>query len=491
MIINKTFMSNEAMKSLWNKGRTRLFSAFSPPDPIFESDYMGPNQPMPKGFVNLDPRSFDYEVGENLKTEQYIGRSGITFQHLRAFSNNCEGLRGVIENRKNQISTQKLDYQLKFTEGMSPTQVKEATLKSESIKKARKLFKKPDGEHGFKSWLRMIVEEICVIDHLCILPVRNLKGDIFQFRLIDGDTILKRIDKNGNRPLGNSIAYQQKIKGVIVNDFTASDLFVYGRNPTVNRVYCTSPVEMLVHTINVALRRSTFQLNYYTEGNIPDMLLRVTAKDMDDEKVARFQRYFDLLLTGDLKRRRRVRFIPETADPIYPQQDVLKDEFDEWLMRIITYFFGSSPNHFVRNLNRAVSESQYEQSNEEGLTSYKETLKEIIDELLEIAGLDDIEAVWVPTRAQNSEIQAKTDKIRVEAGLESIDEIRDRDGLAPIGIGNTVRTAHGLVDITGQGKNYLATIYTDIDKTNDPDKEEGATNNENSLKNKPLHRETT
>jgi hypothetical protein len=460
------------------KKKSRLASLWNilsrPEDVQFVSELDGPGQPMPVQ-VEIDPRTVDYNFGKNQNTSIDVGRDGVTFTQLRALAENCELLRGVIENKKNQISTLKYGFQLMDVEYKSPTKLKQEAKSNPQIKKAKEFFAKPDGINTFKQWVRMMIEELIVLDQLAVFPVKSLGGGPLWLRLLDGATIFKLIDKNGETPR-TGVAYQQIIKGLVTHDFSMygrdnepDKLLLYHRNPRVWKHYGFSPVEQIIHIVNIALRRSAFQLSYYTEGNIPDMLIRVSA-EWSDEQVAKYQRYFDLMLSGDLAQRRKIRFIPDALDPIYPQQDVLKDEFDEWLARLITYVLGASPNHFIRNLNRSVSESQREQADEEGLFSWMDTTKEVIDLLLhETLGLGDIEFVWIPNRSQDSLKQSEIDKIDVESGIRSIDEVRDEKGLPPIGMGNAVKTAHGYIALIEGEPNRLETIYTDIDKTGDED----------------------
>lgn len=429
----------------------------------FGSNFMPPGTPPPV-VVEVDPRYLDYEAYKNYNSQADPGREGVTIPQLRALADACEVLRGVIENRKNQIYTLKIGFKLKQPKSGTPDQVKAETDNSPSIKKCREFFKKPDGQRSFRTWMRMILEELLVTDYLCIYKQQFQSGRM-EARLIDSSTIVKMINKWGDSPKAPTIAFQQKLKGMVTADLTTDQMLVYHRNPRVYRHYGFSPVEMIIQIVNIALRRSNFQLSYYTEGNIPDMLLRVTAT-WSDEQIARYQKYFDLLMTGNLGARRRIRFIPEAMEPIYPQSDVLKDEFDEWLARVICYVFSVSPNTFIKNLNRATGEQQREQSDEEGMFAWMETGKEIIDCMIEEwLGLDDVECVWIQNKTQDSFKQAQIDEIDVKNGIRSRDEVRAIRGLPPIGIGPTVTTSHGVVSLVEGEKDHIEETKTAIDET--------------------------
>ena len=83
---------------------------------------------------------------------------------------------------------------------------------------------------------------------------------------LDGSTIKPVIDAWGRTPQayqdgGATIwptAYQQVLKGFPAVDYAARDLLYRPRNPRVNRAYGFSPVEQIVTTVNIALRRQLF-----------------------------------------------------------------------------------------------------------------------------------------------------------------------------------------------------------------------------------------
>ena len=59
-----------------------------------------------------------------------------------------------------------------------------------------------------------------------------------------------------------------------------------------------------------------------------------------------------------------------------------KDDFDEWLARIICFAFSVPPQWAVKAMNRATADNQSAQSEEEGLEPTKEWVKDLIDEII-------------------------------------------------------------------------------------------------------------
>ncbi len=74
-----------------------------------------------------------------------------------------------------------------------------------------------------------------------------------------------------------------------------------------------SPVEQIILTINIGLRRQIHLLNYYTEGNVPEALAQV-PKEWSADQISEFQEWFDSALAGNSARRRRITFVPECGN---------------------------------------------------------------------------------------------------------------------------------------------------------------------------------
>ena len=99
-----------------------------------------------------------------------------------------------------------------------------------------------------------------------------------------------------------------------------------------------SPVEQIALTVNIALRRDAATLDYYRAGSSPDAFATL-PKEWTADQIRSFQDYFDALMSGNLARRRQTKFMPADFKLIEARQPPLKDQYDEWLARIICYAF--------------------------------------------------------------------------------------------------------------------------------------------------------
>jgi hypothetical protein len=283
--------------------------------------WFGPLTPItPLAPPEVAGRQWDYPAGYNLST---LSRpfEPITFSTLRALADGYDLLRLVIETRKDQAARQTWNIAARDNGARSATD-------AARIATVKNFFARPDGIHGFADWLRMLLEEVFVTDAPALYMSRDRGGRLKALMPLDGATIKPVIDSWGRVPqpyldgetLVYPAAYQQILKGYPAIDYSVRDLTYRPRNPRVNRVYGMSPVEQVVTTVNIALRRQLYLLDYFAEGNIPDSLIGVPESWTPDQ-IASYQKYWDAYFEGDLGRRRRAKFIPGgVCEDLYPDK---------------------------------------------------------------------------------------------------------------------------------------------------------------------------
>jgi portal protein len=225
-------------------------------------------------------------------------------------------------------------------------------------------------------------------------------------------------------------AYQQVLKGLPAVNYAARDIVYRPRNVRAHRVYGFSPVQQVLMTVNIALRRQLWQLDYFTEGSIPDALIGV-PQGWTPDQIKQFQDYWDTEFAGDLAKRRRAKFVPgETAAKVVQTKEPQhKDDFDEWLARIICFAFSVPPQWATKVMNRATAENHSAQSEEEGLEPTKEWVKDLIDEIVaEEFASPDLELHWLDEDEGDPETVLEG---RVKLGAVTLNEMRDALGLDP------------------------------------------------------------
>lgn len=416
---------------------TGFRDVFQPDQGIFSPGY--PLAPPERERV----RVWDFPVGYNTI---YTPRAydPIGFFELRALAENHDITRLAIETRKDQI--EKLDWTIRARKGKTP-----AADAAQRIAALSEFWRRPDGEKPFGTWLRELLEDLLVLDAPCLEARHNRGGDLIGLDVVDGATIKVLIDDTGRRPRPPAPAYEQIIHGRPWRLLTSDELIYLPRNPRPHKAYGFGPCEQIVMTINIGLRRQLMQLQHFTEGNVPPGL--VNAPDgWNAEQISQFQEWFDSLLAGNTGNRTRLVWAPTGARYQAFKEAPYKDEFDEWLARIVCYAFSLPPNAFVRQQNRATAETAQEASLEEGLAPLTGWVKRLVDGVVQDRmGHQDLEFAWSDMRPTNPNDQAAVLDIYVKDGVYAVNEARDILGLPPVEGGDrpTVQTAHGPVPLAG------------------------------------------
>lgn len=388
-------------------------------------DWMSPGEAVtpvttPEQSEAIAGRAFDFPVGFNQRTTPRQGE-GISFADMRNLADGYDLLRLVIESRKDQIA--KLDFTIQPRD-------KKAKV-TEQCKAAFEFFHSPDQENSWHDWLRMLLEDMLVIDAACIYPRMTLGGGLYALELVDGATITRKIDMTGRTPLPPEVAYQQVLKGVPAVDYSRDELIYAPRNKRTHKVYGYSPVEQVIATVNIAIRRQVHQLQYYTEGSTPDLIFSV-PENWNPDQIKQFSVYWNSLLAGNTAQRRNTMFVPSGVSPLNTKEAALKDEYDEWLARVICYAFSLSPQAFVQQMNRSTSETAMQQALQEGLYPLMKWIKALMDRIIAKHFGAELEFAWSGDKEQDPAVAAKIHKDYVDAGILTDDEVRADLGRDPL-----------------------------------------------------------
>jgi hypothetical protein len=390
---------------------------FQPGAGIFSPSY--PLVPVESELTRL----WDFPVGYNYI---YTPRSyePVTFAELRALANNENLTRMAIETRKDQLEA--LDWQIK------PIDEKKAAKDSPArIKTLTQFWRHPDGDRSFAAWLRELFEDVLVIDAPCLEVLKNRDGSIRGLDVVDGSTIKLLIDITGRRPTSPAPAFEQVIHGRPWRLLTTEELIYLPRNKRPGHIYGYSPVEQIMMYINIALRRQIMQLNHFTESNMPPGFIGIP--DLNPDQVAKISQWWNDLLSGNLAERSKTQFLPYSAKWQSLKEPPFKDEFDEWLARIVMFVFSLPPDAFVRQRNRSTSETARQTAREEGYAPLLGWTKRLIDDVIQRRmGHADLEFSWQELREVDPEVQAKVETTYVHAGIKTVNEGRDGLGLEPI-----------------------------------------------------------
>lgn len=427
----------------------------------------GPGEPLRPAAPKEAPRRNDYMVSRNtMWTPRAEEGRAVTYSQMRAVARLHGVLRTVIEKRKDEIKGLEWDISVK------PEYANGTDYKDE-INRVRKFWEKPDLETPFDQWLNAVLEDLYVIDAPTLFKERDRLGRFRSLQIIDGATIKVLVNDSGRIPKAPELAFEQIIKGqprtgyvkpipginpylltgeprlvasMDVETFTNfNELYYRPYNIASDGVYGFSHVESIIMTVNMALRRDTSLLKWFTDGNIPAALASV-PENWTADQIDQFQTMFDTYLAGDLGKRSGLHFIPSGMNTLQGLQQLTFDSiFDQWLARIICARFNTSPLPYVSQINRAVSEQMEEASRDEGLVPVMQYLCEWFNDIIENdMGCPHLQFKWVPGQNYGKD-DAFIDDMRLKAGAMTIDQFNEQVGKPALenGLGNVPLILNG------------------------------------------------
>lgn len=392
--------------------------------------WMGPLQPLPPMAPQAAGRMRDYPVGQNMviRTRE---PGQISARELRNFVLNCDVVSALIETRKDQISALSWTIMPKDKDKVKGNgDADDAPI----VKEIKKFLKKPDKRNSWGSWIRPLLDDMFIIDAMTIYKRRDISGQIYSLDFMDGSLIKVLVDEDGRVPMYPNPSYQQLLKGMPAVDYTTQDLIYAPRSLRTWSVYGYSPVEQIIITIQTMINRARFNVNYYLEGNTPESILFMPP-EMTVQELDGFQNFLDAALTGDLAARRRMKLMPGgTGSKLQEiKQPVMADAMDDYLIRIACYAFSIPPTAFVKQMNRATSDTAKDAAAEEGLAPITKWLKEMMDDIIEEEfQTEDYEFIWTETKEQDQAQAATIRQGDVKNGIITINEARELIGLEPI-----------------------------------------------------------
>jgi len=414
------------------------------------ADWFGPLNPMsPTAPIEVEGRRFDFPSGYNLIQIPRAYES-ISFSEMRALADAYDILRLVIETRKDQM--EKLNWSIQPRKNHKGEQINDED--DSAIVEISRFLERPDGKNDWGAWLRGILEDMLVIDAASLYCHETYGGKLLGLEQIDGATIKRVIDDWGRTPEPPVPAYQQVLKGLPAVDYTADQLIYLPRNARVHKVYGYSPVEQIIMTINIGLRRQLFQLQYYTEGNIPEALVG-TPEMWTPKQIKDFQDNFDAMLAGNMSNRRRIKFVPGgVAKTFIATKEVeLTGVMDTYLAKIVSFAFSISYAWIETKMNRATADTAQEVALEEGLNPIMNWVKRSIDLIIrKYWPSSKLEFVWLEEEDVDPVKQADIITKLTNGALMRPNEGRDRLGLPPDPKGDELRYNGTLLKTSAEEK---------------------------------------
>ena len=411
---------------------------------------LAPRTPQDSAEQNDGPRQFQYPVAINTVVQPRRDYSLTPFQTLRNLAQLYDVANICVAALVDEMTAIKWSIVAKDKKRQQELQAVCDALTA--------FFEQPDGLNEFSAWFSMLLHDMWEIDALTIYKHPDNAGRLKFLEVVDGSTIKPLIDDRG-RPLG----YQQILWGYPEASYRRPEadapdeqLPIYAPHELIYRPrwmrsdspYGLPPTERIIMRMNMALRKQTFDLAWFTDGNIPDMLATPKEGQMQPGQVAEFEEWLNAYLAGDDAARRKIKLVPYAFDLKDLKSFSYETGLDMFMLQLTCAAYGVSPQEigFTQQVNKATAGMQENAMFRRAIQPTAEWFKQLWDRIIKNDfGYPEIEWQWqYPTVAEDTEKQANADGVYLDRGVVSPNEIRimrfgdQVDGDAPGG--NSVPT---------------------------------------------------
>lgn len=248
------------------------------------------------------PVNINYPVGS---PGSEMGQRKLSFQTMRQWYNDYNPVSACVDLRVTELLSMGLEIQ--------PTKLAMRAIHTDRAarqdfedrrQKAMTFFRKPDPNFdSWHSWAKVAYQDLFIVDGACwqLWKARGkgkgvLGSDLAALAYIAPDTIKPILGILGEVPLPPNVAYQQYIWGVpraefmrpideeeeggLAREYGSDQLKYMMLYPQTNTIYGMSGIEKAIVPIMSGLKYQEHQLNWFTQGAIPDTFMVVGDPEM-------------------------------------------------------------------------------------------------------------------------------------------------------------------------------------------------------------------
>jgi hypothetical protein len=321
-------------------------------------------------------------------------------------------------------------------------------------------FERPDGDLDLDDWVCMALRDMLELDALVVYQRRARGGQLLGLDLIDGATIKVLQDGRGRVPDPPLPGYQQILYGVPAGLYTKGELLYRRENPRTDSAYGFSRVEAIIMRVNQALRKETYDLARFTDGNVPAGLLAppVDTQWTPDE-IQAFEDEFNALLAGNDRARNRIKVLPPGFAHVPTSPPELFTDFDRFLLNVTVASFGLTMDElgFTETSNRSVGESQENVVYRRAVKPTAGNIAALFTRVMHTSDLDPkrrYQFGWQGLEEEDKNAVADRYAKLIPVGAASIDDYAAEVGLKKPGIGRYVLTKSGPIWLEGAPAGY-------------------------------------
>jgi hypothetical protein len=128
-----------------------------------------------------------------------------------------------------------------------------------------------------------------------------------------------------------------------------------------------------------------------------------------------------------------MKFIPAGSNSRYTpiKEPPLKNEFDEWLVRVVCFAFSYPPSAFVSLSNRSIAEAHEKQAEEEGTEPLKAWFADMANDIICREFSDEVEFAWIEEQEIDPLKQKDVLVGYAESGVLTLNQVREKIGEEP------------------------------------------------------------
>mgnify|MGYP006288666205 CR=1 FL=1 len=301
----------------------------------------------------------------------------------------------------------------------------------------------------WRQWLSQVLEDVLVLDAAAAYVWLNRGGELYGFLPIDGATIVPV--SAGITPRPPEPAYEQYIAGILHAKLTTDELLYAVMNPRTHSRFGFSPVEAVLHTSSIALRRMDGFADEMDDSNVPAFFGEL-PEGWQQKQIKQWQTYWDEMTKN---RPHRGVWGPAGANVKFPPRFEVKTDFDLWLAQLTLAIFEVQPQEIglTMDVNRATGDTQEDITQRRSVRPMAMLVQEMINTGFAVSGYGDY-TLRFPELEERSHAEIRQDaETYIPLGVVAPNEIREELGKEPAPWGDTPwpeRQAQAPFDLAGE-----------------------------------------
>lgn len=363
-------------------------------DQGLNNGWFGPGTPL-KPMAPADfgwMRSFDYDIATNVTITPKVQDKGLTYRQLRNLAESSDYAAIAIQTVLDRLCA---------TEGRVVDADGDPRKPSAKADQINAWTARMDGVTPFSEFLQSAAYDMCVIDAPCAAIDKDDPANPVVYNL-DGATIVAHLNERGRvASLG------QVLKGQIAHEYGVDEIVWMPKNRRPHKIYGYSPLEQVQNIVSISLRRMARQMDYFSQGNVPDVLF-MAPDGWTPQQIVDVNKNWERQLAG-ISGKNKGRWLPGGTKIEALDRNPTAGEFDEWLLRTIFAAYSLPPTPFVKQVNRSTSESMQDASVEEGHASVLRWAANFVTQIITSAWGPGYKWVWnlaKPTKEETIKLLA-------------------------------------------------------------------------------------